>query len=179
MPVTTGNKVASLIGAARNTVVMHQNVSVCQAILISCFDLSQRRNKIVYESLNFPSVMYVYEAHVKAAGARLVEVPSDDGVSIDTGRMIDAIDEETLLVRSPCSLSQRIYSGCEGDSREGTSRGCARHSRLLPVDRYGAFSVTDLTSTSPLVARSNGSAADPVRVICMLPRDIRAPSRQR
>ena len=98
MPVTTGNKIANIIGAPSASVVMHQNVSVCQAILISCFDLSQQRNKIVYEALNFPSVMYVYEAHVKAAGARLVEVPSDDGITIDTQRMIDAIDEETLLV---------------------------------------------------------------------------------
>jgi kynureninase len=48
--------------------------------------------------MNFPSVMYVYEAHAKAAGARIVEVPSDDGITIDPQRMIDAIDEETLLV---------------------------------------------------------------------------------
>ena len=58
MPVTTGNKIARIIGAPTGSVVMHQNVSVCQAILISCFDLTQRRNKIVYEALNFPSVMY-------------------------------------------------------------------------------------------------------------------------
>ena len=98
MPVTTGNKIARIIGAEPGSVVMHQNVSICQAIVISCFDLSARRNKIVYEALNFPSVMYVYEAHVRAAGARLVEVPSDDGITIDTQRMVDAIDEETLLV---------------------------------------------------------------------------------
>jgi len=35
---------------------------------------------------------------VQAAGALLVEVPSDDGITIDTQRMVDAIDEETLLV---------------------------------------------------------------------------------
>jgi kynureninase len=98
MPVTTGNKIGRIIGAEPGSVVMHQNVSICQAIVISCFDLSARRNKIVYEALNFPSVMYVYEAHVRAAGARLVEVPSDDGITIDTQRMVDAIDEETLLV---------------------------------------------------------------------------------
>ena len=98
MPLTVGNKVARIIGADAGTVVMHQNVSVCQALIASCFDLVGKRNKIVYESLNFPSVMYVYEAHAKAAKARIVEVPSDDGITIDTQRMIDAIDEETLLV---------------------------------------------------------------------------------
>lgn len=98
MPVTTGDKIARIIGADPGSVAMHQNVSVCQSLILSCFDLRQKRNKIVYEALNFPSVMYVYEAHVKAAGARLVEVPSDDGVTIDTERLLAAIDEETLLV---------------------------------------------------------------------------------
>jgi kynureninase len=98
MPVTTGDRVARIIGADPGSVAMHQNVSVCQSIIISCFDLKQRRNRIVYEALNFPSVMYVYEAHVRSAGARLVEVPSDDGITIDTERMLEAIDEETLLV---------------------------------------------------------------------------------
>src|SRR4026208_2329136 len=45
-PVTTGNKIARIIGAESGSVVMHQNVSICQAIVISCFDLSARRNKI-------------------------------------------------------------------------------------------------------------------------------------
>jgi kynureninase len=101
-PVTTGDKIAAIIGAEPGTVAMHQNVSVCQSLIISCFDLAKAkregRDRIVYESLNFPSVMYVYEAHAKAAGLRIVEVPSDDGVTIDTERMLEAIDERTLLV---------------------------------------------------------------------------------
>ena len=109
MPLTVGDKVGRIIGAAPATVVMHQNVSVCQALIVSCFDLSGKRNKIVYESLNFPSVMYVYEAHAKAAGARIVEVPSDDGITIDTQRMIDAIDEETLLVPISHVLFKSAY----------------------------------------------------------------------
>jgi kynureninase len=98
MPVTTGDKIARILGADPGSVVMHQNVSICQSIILSCFDLRQKRNKIVYEALNFPSVMYVYAAHAKAAGARVVEVPSSDGMTIDTERLLAAIDEETLLV---------------------------------------------------------------------------------
>ncbi|MGH9845952.1 MAG: aminotransferase class V-fold PLP-dependent enzyme, partial [Blastocatellia bacterium] len=97
MPITTGDKVARIIGADPGSVAMHQNVSVCQSVILSCFDLTGKRNKIVYEAMNFPSVMYVYEAHAKAAGARIVEVPSDDGITIDTQRMVDAIDDQTLL----------------------------------------------------------------------------------
>lgn len=109
MPLTVGDKIARIIGADPGTVVMHQNVSVCQAIIISCFDLTGRRNKIVYEAMNFPSVMYVYEAHAKAAGAHIVTVPSDDGITIDTQRMVDAIDEETLLVPISHVLFKSAY----------------------------------------------------------------------
>ena len=98
MPVTTGDKLARLMGAPPRTVVMHQNVSVCQSLILSGFDLRGKRNRIVYEGLNFPSVKYVYAEHARKAGARIVEVPSDDGITIDTARMIEAIDEETLLV---------------------------------------------------------------------------------
>jgi len=97
MPVTVGDSVGRIIGAAPRSVVMHQNVSVCQSLLLSCFDLGGRRNKIVYEDLNFPSVMYVYEAH-RALGARVVTVPSEDGMTVPLERFLQAIDEETLLV---------------------------------------------------------------------------------
>ncbi len=109
MPITVGDKIGRIIGAAPGTVAMHQNVSVCQSLLLSCFDLTGKRNKIVYEAMNFPSVMYVYEAHAKAAGARIVTVPSDDGITIDTERMLDAIDEDTLLVPISHVLFRSAY----------------------------------------------------------------------
>jgi kynureninase len=109
MPVTAGDKVGRIIGAEPGSVVMHQNVSVCQSIILSCFDLRRRRNKIVYEAMNFPSVMYVYAAHAKAAGARIVEVPSEDGLTIATERMLAAIDEETLLVPVSHVLFKSAY----------------------------------------------------------------------
>ncbi len=109
MPITTGDKIARIIGADAGSVAMHQNVSVCQSVILSCFDLTGKRNKIVYEAMNFPSVMYVYEAHARAAGARIVEVPSDDGITIDTQRMVDAIDDRTLLVPISHVLFKSAY----------------------------------------------------------------------
>jgi kynureninase len=97
MPLSVGDQVARIIGAAPASVAMHQNVSVCQALVLSCFEFGSRRNKIVYEALNFPSVMYVYEAH-RTLGARVVTVESDDGIRVPLERMLAAIDEETLLV---------------------------------------------------------------------------------
>jgi kynureninase len=98
MPVTLGNEVARIIGADPNTVVMHQNVSVCQSLVLSCFEPTAERNKIVYSELNFPSVMYVYEAHARDGSLRIETVKSDDGITVPLERMLAAIDEHTLLV---------------------------------------------------------------------------------
>jgi kynureninase len=98
MPVTVGDEVARIIGADPGTVVMHQNVSICQSLIISCLEPTPRRNKIVYSELNFPSVMYVYEAHAQDGRLRIETVKSDDGITIPLERMLEAIDESTLLV---------------------------------------------------------------------------------
>jgi kynureninase len=98
MPVTTGNEVARIIGAEPGSVVMHQNVSICQSLILSCFEPTPKRNKIVYSELNFPSVMYVYEAHAREGKLRIETVASDDGITIPLERFLAAIDEETLLV---------------------------------------------------------------------------------
>ncbi|HET6891941.1 MAG TPA: aminotransferase class V-fold PLP-dependent enzyme [Pyrinomonadaceae bacterium] len=98
MPITIGNDIAQIIGADPNTVVMHQNVSVCQSLVLSCLQPTPKRNKIVYSELNFPSVMYVYQAHARDGSLRIETVKSDDGITVPLERMLAAIDEETLLV---------------------------------------------------------------------------------
>lgn len=98
MPVTVGNEIGRIIGADPETVVMHQNVSICQSLILSCFEPTPKRNKIVYSELNFPSVMYVYEAHAREHKLRIETVKSDDGITVPLDRFLAAIDEETLLV---------------------------------------------------------------------------------
>ena len=92
-----GDDIGALMNAPAGSVSVHQNVTTCQAIVASCFDFSGKRNKVVYTDLNFPSVMYFWEAQRKR-GARVHMVPTDDGVHVPTERFLDAIDEETLLV---------------------------------------------------------------------------------
>ena len=101
MPVTIGNDVARIIGADEGTVAMHQNVSICQSLILSCFlplPENSTRRKIVYSELNFPSVMYVYDAHARDHGLRIDIVKSDDGITVPLERMLAAVDEDTLLV---------------------------------------------------------------------------------
>src|SRR5215467_6292695 len=97
MPVTVGNLIGRIIGAGDGEVVMHQNVSVCQSIVASCFDWRAKRFKLVTDSLNFPSNNYIYHS-LEAAGARVATAQSQDGMTLPVERILDLIDEQTALV---------------------------------------------------------------------------------
>ena len=76
MPVRVGSLIGAIIGAGEGEVAMHQNVSVCQSIVGSCFDWTRRRNKLVTDGLNFPSNDYIHHG-LERQGARVVRVESD------------------------------------------------------------------------------------------------------
>jgi kynureninase len=97
MPISVGDILGDILGAPPGSITMHQNVAIAEAVVLSCFEFSGRRNKVVYTDMNFPSVMYAFEAQ-KRRGARIEMVKSDDGVTVDTQKVLDAIDESTLLV---------------------------------------------------------------------------------
>ena len=90
-------RIEKILGAASGTVQMATNVSQVQATLASCLDYSGPRNRVVYTSLNFPTVSYVWKAEERR-GAEVVVVPSDDGIGVPTERLLAAIDERTLVV---------------------------------------------------------------------------------
>jgi kynureninase len=92
-----GDEIGVLMNAPKGSVSAHQNVTTCQAVVASCFDFSGKRNGIVYTDMNFPSVMYFWEAQ-RAHGARVHMVKTDDGITVPIERLLDAIDETTLLV---------------------------------------------------------------------------------
>ena len=97
MPQTVGDLLGRVLGADPGEVLMLPNQSTAQAAVLSCFDWNGRRNTIVTERLNFPTNLYLFHAHERI-GAHVVTVPSDDGMTIDTARLLDAIDETTQLV---------------------------------------------------------------------------------
>ena len=102
MPLTVGDQIGRIVGAPPGTVCMHQNVSVAESIVLSCFQQPGERNRIVYERENFPSVRYVYQAR------RRLEVVGD-------GRRASARSTSGRC-SSPCSTS------CSSRARSRTSR---------------------------------------------------------
>jgi kynureninase len=109
MPLAIGDEVAQLLGAPPRTVAMHQNVSVCQSLVLSCLEPTPKRNKVVYSELEFPSVMYVYEAHARDGDLELDVVRSPDGMTVPVELMLEAIDEHTLLVPISHVLFKSAY----------------------------------------------------------------------
>jgi kynureninase len=101
MAVGVGDQIAPLLGARAGEISLHQNVTLTQAVISSCFDFRGPRNKIVMCDLEFPSVQYFYHEQTRK-GARVEIVPSADDVRIDLDKFLAAIDETTLLV--PISL---------------------------------------------------------------------------
>ena len=97
MPVTVGDLVGKIIGAGPGEVVMHQNVSICQSVIHSCFDWTGPRNKLVTESLNFPSNLYLFQG-LQRLGARVVNIESEDTITAPLEKILAAIDTETRLV---------------------------------------------------------------------------------
>jgi len=97
MAVNVGDKIAPLIGARRGEISLHQNVTLIQAVISSCFDFRGPRNKVVMTDLEFPSIQYFYHEQ-RRNGARVELIPSIDPVRFDLDRFLAAIDETTLLV---------------------------------------------------------------------------------
>src|ERR1700687_2775400 len=97
MAVGVGDKIAPLIGAGRGELSLHQNVTITQAIISSCFDYRAARNKVVMVEQEFPSVQYFYNEQ-RRHGARIETVRSADPIRIDLDKLLAAIDETTLLV---------------------------------------------------------------------------------
>ncbi len=97
LAAAVGDEIGALMNAPRGSVSTHQNVTTCQAVVASCFDFSGQRNKVVYSDMNFPSVMYFWEAQ-QAYGARVHMIKTDDGITVPLEPLLAAIDEQTLLV---------------------------------------------------------------------------------
>jgi kynureninase len=97
MAADLGDLVAPLIGADQGEVVFQPTVTLAHAVVFSAFDYGPNRNKIVTDAMHFPSILYLIDQQ-RRLGAEVAIIPSEDGISIDTQRLLGAIDEKTAIV---------------------------------------------------------------------------------
>ncbi|MDP4220511.1 MAG: aminotransferase class V-fold PLP-dependent enzyme [Bacteroidota bacterium] len=86
-----------IIGAEAEDVTLIHNLTIGSALVASCLDFSGKRNKVVFTELHFPTISYLWHGW-QNYGAKVHLVKSDDGITTDVQKIIDAIDEETLIV---------------------------------------------------------------------------------
>jgi kynureninase len=103
-----GDLLAPILGVRPGTISMHQNVTVALAIVASCHTFEGRRRTIVLSDLEFPSNTYLFEGF-RRYGAEIVYVPCDDAIRVPLERLLDAIDETTLLVPLSLVLFRSAY----------------------------------------------------------------------
>jgi kynureninase len=95
--------ISSVLGVPTGSTLILPNVSTVQAAVASCFSFNETsgrfagRTKIVYDELNFSTVHYVWREHERR-GAKVVVVPSKDGIHAPIDELLEAIDDKTLLV---------------------------------------------------------------------------------
>jgi kynureninase len=129
MPVTVGDQLGRILGAPPGSIVMHQNVTIAEAIVLSCFRVGER-NRIVYEEANFPSVRYLYQAQ-----------PELDVVAVeDDAAVADAIDERTLLV----PISHVLFKNGEIQDVESIIRRAREAGAFVVLDCYQSAGVVPL-----------------------------------
>ena len=137
MPVRVGDEIAPLIGAAAGEVAMVANVTIAQSAVLSSLDYAPPRDTIVMTALDFPSVRYAYDALAARLGARVVVVPSDDGVSIDEERLLAAIDERTRLV----AVSHVLFRSAYVMDAAAICRRAHEAGALVSLDAYHSVGV--------------------------------------
>jgi kynureninase len=113
---------------------MHQNVTLAEAIVLSCFDFAGPRRRIVYEEGNFPSVRYLYQAQ---RGADILVAADDEGVA-------EAIDERTLLV----PVTHVLYKSGEIQDVEGIVAAAHENGAFVVLDAYQSVGAVPLDVTA-------------------------------
>jgi kynureninase len=139
----TANLLAPIIGVPTGTLTMHQNVTVAQSVIASCFEFSTSRNRIVLQDLDFPSNHYLFEGF-RRYGAEIVYVTSADSVRAPIDRLVDAIDDRTVLV----PLSYVLFrSACIQDVRPVIEKAHKVGARVI-LDLYQAAGTVPPTAKS-------------------------------
>jgi kynureninase len=138
-PVRVGDLVAPFLGVGAGQVAMQPNVTLATAIFLSCLDYPSERRRIVTTSLDFPSIGYLL-AGEERRGAQVHVVPSTDGIGIDEGELLQAIDERTRLVLTSHVLFRSAYV----QDAAAIAAQCRRHGALLLLDVYQSAGILPL-----------------------------------
>jgi kynureninase len=108
LPEKVGAKIAQLLGAQADEVIIADSTSVnLFKLALSAVQSQDGRTKIVTDDLNFPSDLYILQSVARLAGPEyeVMRVKSADGLHGPVAGLAEAVDEQTALV----SLTQTAF----------------------------------------------------------------------
>jgi kynureninase len=127
-PIRTGEKIATLLGAGPGQVIVSDSTSVnLFKLVLAALEMRPDRHRIISDSLNFPSDLYILQgcAHLlrdrknDSPQHRIDLISSKDGITVNQPDLLNAIDDQTALV----TLSHVTYkSGFLYDMKAITSK---------------------------------------------------------
>ncbi|SKC46841.1 kynureninase [Maledivibacter halophilus] len=108
-PEELGKLQAPLVGAEEDEVIIHSSTTVNLHSLVSTFFKPKgKRNKILMDSLTFPSDRYAIEGQLKLKDLdpreHLVVIESKDGKTLDEREIVGRMDDDIALVLLPSVL---------------------------------------------------------------------------
>ncbi len=100
-PQRIGGKIAQLIGAQADEVIVADSTSVnLFKLIMAALAARPGRRAVVTEEINFPTDLYMLQGAIKLAGAdyRLERLRAADGLTIPAAEVIAALNSDTALV---------------------------------------------------------------------------------
>ncbi len=141
MSIEIGDIIAPLIGAPKGSVVMLPNVTTAEAVVLSSFEYTAPRNRVVIVDGEFPSVRYIYDRLAQRLGAEVITVPHDpSGLGFDLDRLLETIDERTQLV----PLAHILFESSFMIDVEPIARRCREVGATLVLDVFQSAGIVPL-----------------------------------
>lgn len=98
MALGLADRITPILGADPGTISLHQNVTLTQAVIASCYQFDGPRRKVVLLDQEFSSLLYFWYAQ-RRRGAEIELVHTEgNATGSPTEKLLAAIDEQTLLV---------------------------------------------------------------------------------
>lgn len=100
LPKTLAKKIAQIVGAQEDEIFVGDSTSLnLYKLVFSILQLQHGKQKIVTDSLNFPTDLYVLQGMVAThfQNHSIAYIPSNDGISISIETLENCIDKETAL----------------------------------------------------------------------------------
>ena len=136
MPMTVGDQIGRIVGAPPGTTVMHQNVAVAEAVVLSCFCPIDPRAQ--------PDRLRARRTSRRCATSTRRSRDLEVVVCEDDEAIVDAIDERTLLV----PISHVLFKTGEIQDVEPIVRRAHEVGAHVVLDAYQSAGIVPLDVTA-------------------------------